>query len=232
MIMATWVSLNSCRHEPADSPTPSGSDTTGSDTTGNNTGKPCDPDSAYFENNVVPIINSNCALSGCHGNGSSQNGVDLSSYNRIMATADVRPGNPGGSDLFEVITDSDPDKRMPPPPADALTADQIKTIETWISQGARNNSCESCDTTNVTFSGTVNPIITDYCVGCHGGSAPQGGVVIKDYSDIKRLADNGSLLGVIEHQSGYVPMPYVQEPLDPCLIDQIRIWIADGALRN
>jgi hypothetical protein len=102
----------------------------------------CDPDTVYFERDLLPLLNSSCAKSGCHDATTASDGVILDSYFNVMATADVKPGNPDDSDLYEVITDDDPDDRMPPPPLPPLSSDQIAMVRKWILQGAQNLICD------------------------------------------------------------------------------------------
>lgn len=223
-----------CQHDPLlddMNPGGGGGGTNPPDTTGQG-GKPCDPDSFYFITQVYPILQSNCAFSGCHGGGSAQDGVDLTSYERILSTAEVRPFDLRGSELYEVITETDPDKRMPPPPSQPLTSEQIAIIAGWINQGALNNSCDACDTSNVSFSKVIAPLIANSCQGCHSGSAPNGGIRLSGYDDIRVQALNGNLLGVVRHDNGFVAMPYNQPKLSDCRIEQIRLWIEDGAPNN
>ncbi len=193
---------------------------------------PCDPDSVYFRNDILPIIQGSCAFTGCHGDGSAQGGVDLTSYESIIRTAEVVPFNLGDSELYEVITENDADKVMPPAPQNPLTPTQIQLIAKWILVGAPNNSCDDCDTDNVTFSQVVYPIIKNSCEGCHGVNNPSAGISLTNHTQIQTIAQNGSLLGTVAHQSGFVPMPYNQQKLDSCKIDQIRIWLENGALDN
>lgn len=185
---------------------------------------PCDPDTVYFQVDILPILRSNCAFSGCHGDGSSEDGVELSSYANVMGTSDIRPGDPNGSGLYEMITENDPDDRMPQDPYNPLTSEQIAKIKTWILQGALNNSCDKCDTSNVTFSLNVKPIIQNNCQGCHSGGNPKGGILLSNYTEIKSRVQSGQLLGAINHQAGFTSMPYNQSKLNQCLIDQIQIW--------
>lgn len=193
------------------------------------TDNPCDPDTVYFQVDVLPILRSSCAFSGCHGGGSSEDGVELSNYSNVMATADVRPGDSDGSDLYEMITETDLSKRMPPPPYNALDSSQIAMVRKWIEQGAKNNSCSNCDTTNITFSKNVQPIIQNNCIGCHSGSAASGGILLTNYNEINTRVQSGQLLGAIKHEFGYANMPDGQPQLNQCLIDQIEIWIKNGA---
>jgi len=226
--LATSI-LFSCQHEPLEDMT--GGGTTPPDTTGTGENS-CDPDSVYFVNQIYPILQSNCAFSGCHGGGSAQDGVDLTSYESIIRTADVKAYDLRGSDLYEMITESDPDKRMPPPPNNPLSSEQIGLIANWINQGALNNQCESCDTTNVSFKVDIEPLIANTCQGCHSGTFPNAGVRLSSYEEIKTQAQSGSLLAVIRHEPGYVPMPYNQPQLSDCRIEQVRLWIEEGALNN
>lgn len=217
----------SCKHEPEALPVPSEpSDTLAA-------GIPCNPDTAYFVNDVLPILISGCAMSGCHDAASASDGVVLTSYASVMNTADIRPGNPGDSDLYERITDDDLDDRMPPPPMAALSPEQIQTIRLWIAQGAKNNYCDNgCDTTAFTFNAGILPLINNNCKGCHSGAQPSGNIRLEDYATIRQAAINGSLYGAVSHQPGFSPMPQNAAKLPDCNISQIRKWIENGTPNN
>lgn len=198
----------------------------------NNSVNICNPDSAYFSNDIAPLLSSNCAMSGCHDNITHADGIRFTSYSNIMNSGIIDIGNPGNSDLIDVVTETDPDKIMPPPPANPLTTSQIALLSQWISQGANNNSCTGgCDTTNVTFSGSISPLLQSKCNGCHGNSNPGGGVILTNYSGVQAVANNGKLLSSVEHTSAF-PMPKNGSKLPDCEISMIRIWINAGALNN
>lgn len=193
----------------------------------------CDPDSVYFQNDVLPLLISNCSTSGCHDSETAEDGVILVDYVSVMATAEIKAGNPGDSELYEVIIENDMDERMPPPPANQLNVSQKEMIKKWIEQGAKNNSCdEGCDTTNVTFSESIGPTLNESCVGCHSGSNPGGNIYITDFNSVVALANNGSLMGVINHETNYSPMPKNGSKLSDCKIAEIKIWIEDGTPNN
>lgn len=217
ILVASFV-ISSCTHDPIG--------------TKNNA---CDPDSVYFQNEVLPLMVSNCAMSGCHDAGTAADGVILDSYENIMSTGEVRAGRATSSEIFEKITETKLEDRMPPPPANALSSEQIAIIRNWIDQGAENNSCENslaCDTTTITLSASVRPIFSQYCVGCHNNTSQSGGVNLESYDGIKTVADNGRLSGSINHLSEYSPMPQGQNKLDDCSIRKIEKWIALGAENN
>lgn len=220
----------SCKHEIPDQTGTGG---------GNNGNNPpptvnCSPDTAYFQQQVLPIFISNCSVSGCHDNITRQDGVVLTSYNSIMSTGDIRPGNPGNSEVYEKITEHDNDDRMPPPPRNRLTQQQIDLIRTWIVQGAKNNSCisSSCDTANVTYSGAIRNIISNKCQGCHSGANPSGGFDYSTYNGVKARVDDGKLWGAVNHVQGFSPMPKNGSKLSDCELGQIKKWIDAGAPNN
>lgn len=221
-----------CKHDPVNPGGPSNPDNNGSsgnDTTGTS-GVPCDPDSIYFATEILPLLQSNCALSGCHDAASAEEGVVLNSYENIIRTGEITGGTLN-NDLWEAITDDDPDDRMPPPPNAPLTTDQIELIRSWITQGAKNTSCDQntdCDLTNVSWSNTIRDIITTACLGCHNTAVQNGNIDLSDYDKTKAIGQSGALLGSIKHESGYVAMPFNGSKLPACKIDQIETWIAEG----
>jgi mono/diheme cytochrome c family protein len=199
---------------------------------------PCDPDTIYFEMDVLPILLSSCGKSGCH-DATAQEGIRLDSYAAVMASDVVKPGDPNDSELFEKITENDPDKIMPPPPDTPLDPAQIEILRKWIAQGAQNLYCdEMCDTVNVTFSGIIWPeIIQSYCYGCHNGASASGGIHLENYSQVKAAAiipagQPGSLWGAVTHTSGNSPMPKNQPKLSDCKITQVKKWIDGGMQEN
>lgn len=195
---------------------------------------PCDPDSVYFANTILPMLNSSCAIPGCHDVSGHEDGVILTNYTQIISTGDVEPGDPSDSKIYDVVTDSDPDDRMPPPGSGVspLTPEQIMDLFVWIQQGAQNNSCEGCDTTDVTFSGSIFPLMQAYCIGCHSGSSPQGGLSLANYSEISATAGTGLLMNALNGTGGITQMPLNQAAWPDCAIRTVAIWIEDGMPNN
>lgn len=89
-----------------------------------------------------------------------------------------------------------------------------------------------CDTTNVTFSGVVKPIIDAKCAtsGCHLGSATTG-FDLSTYGGVAYAIAHGAFMPAINH-TGPSPMPKGQDKLDDCTILKIQKWIDDGTLDN
>ena len=187
----------------------------------------CTSDTVYFQNDVLPLLVSNCGS--CHSKNQSSNGVILTDYASVIKTTILVPGSPAQSEIIKKITATENEGRMPPPPAIGLTGEQIAIISRWIDQGAINNQCnsEECDTLNVTYKNSVRPILDKNCLGCHSGPTPSYGIDLTNYDHIAALAQNGSLLGALNHSQGYYPMPKDGNQLSYCDIRTISIWVRD-----
>ncbi len=85
----------------------------------------CPPESISFEKKVKPIINSSCALSGCHMSGHQQ--PTLETYAQISSNADkIRTRTSNGT--------------MPPAASGiSLSVEEIKIISCWVETGTPNN---------------------------------------------------------------------------------------------
>ena len=191
----------------------------------------CDPDSVYFQQEILPLFQSSCAIPGCHDAVSSEDGITLDSFTNIMNSNEITPGDLDDGDIYEVITETDPDKIMPPPPNEPLSDAQIDMIAAWILQGATNNSCTSmeCDSLNVTFSGTISLLIENKCEGCHNSNNPSAGLPLTNYDQIEAIASSGDLINSVLGINGAELMPYNGSSLSSCEIAQIEIWINNGA---
>jgi hypothetical protein len=230
LFSAGLLTIIACRHQLTE-------DVTGGSGTGTGTGggtggttSTCSADTVYFVNDIMPIISSNCNLSGCHDNISHADGVNLTTYSNIMRY--VSAGNAANSKLYKVIIKTNGD-RMPPPPMPPLTAAQKTKIEKWINQGAKNNSCaSSCDTAIFTYAGAVKPVMDNKCVGCHNPASLGGNIDVSTHSAVKVIALNGKLYGSVAHTTGFSPMPQNSAKLSDCEIRQIQKWVNAGSPNN
>jgi hypothetical protein len=227
----TWW-LGGCVHEPTIGEFESGGGGAHADTVQFeiNT-KPCEPEIIYFENDVLPIFISNCAISGCHDVASAEDGVVLTNYQNIMKG--IKANDLGDSEYYEVLVTNDQEDLMPRIPGTEqgyrLSSEQISTVREWIEQGAENNYCDACDTTEYSFSATIMPIITSNCatsVGCHGNGSKYG--VFTNYDGIRQSALNGL---VEQKVIVYKNMPPAS-PLADCEMLLIKNWLDAGALNN
>lgn len=86
-----------------------------------------------------------------------------------------------------------------------------------------------CAVTSPTYRLQVKPLLERYCNSCHAGASPSGGINLATYENLVITAKNGRLLGSIQHQSGYSPMPQGGSKLSACDIDLVKKWIETGA---
>lgn len=91
---------------------------------------------------------------------------------------------------------------------------------------------ESCDTTQVTYSGTIAPIIELNCYACHEGEQSVSGIPLNGYDHLKAMVDAGRLIGALRHQEGFSPMPQNASALPECELLKIEKWVDDGAPDN
>lgn len=85
----------------------------------------------------------------------------------------------------------------------------------------------SCDSANVTFTSTIEPIINANCVGCHGSSSPSAGISLVGYDQVALAANNGKLVGTMNNTGGHILMPPGGK-LDNCKLNQVNKWIRNG----
>jgi len=92
----------------------------------------------------------------------------------------------------------------------------------------------NCDTSAVSYSADVVPILQNSCYRCHatGSTGGSGGINLDSYTNLKKWADNGFLAGDITHAPGYIPMPYDGGTLTDCEINKITAWIHQGTKNN
>jgi len=83
----------------------------------------------------------------------------------------------------------------------------------------------TCDTTNVTYTGTIAPIMVNYCKDCHSGSAPGGSVSLTSYDEV--VANELRITASIK-QTGPYPMPKGGGKLNNCSLKQWDIWVRTG----
>lgn len=89
-----------------------------------------------------------------------------------------------------------------------------------------------CDTSAVSFSNEINPVIVSKCNSCHGGASPSAGISTEGYTNIQTLVSNGKLWGSVNHLSGYSAMPQGGSKLESCYLQKLNAWITAGALNN
>jgi hypothetical protein len=83
-----------------------------------------------------------------------------------------------------------------------------------------------CDTTNPTYTLTIQPIIQNNCQSCHSGGAPSGNLDLTTFDNVVAGINSHNLMG---HVIGtdYSLMP-PSGSLSSCNINQLNSWITKG----
>lgn len=235
VLLLLYLNFNSCKHDPI---VPPGTvyDTTGGITDTSHKLPPCDPNVVYFQKQILPIILSNCTMSGCHDGSAGSEGKSLTNYSNILKSGYVNAINPTSSKMYRATNPANTgEDKMPRDPYPALTTAQRDLILKWIQQGAKNLNCDGlCDSVNVKYSTTIKNTMQNYCQGCHSGTNPAKGLLLTNYAQVSAAAKNanGKFWGTINWASGFVAMPYKSTKMPKCEISQIKKWIQDGAPNN
>lgn len=86
----------------------------------------------------------------------------------------------------------------------------------------------TCDTTNITFSGTIVPVLSNNgCYSCHSNNTSAAGnnIRLENYADVKAM---NVKIAVSIKQTGSYPMPKNGGKIKACSITQFDIWVRIG----
>lgn len=88
----------------------------------------CTSDTIFYSTQIQPLINSNCAVSGCHDN-TAQSGYVFTSYETVSANKDL---------IMKVVRH---EAGVTPMPFNkqALNDSLIQQLNCWVQQGGLNN---------------------------------------------------------------------------------------------
>ncbi|MBL0153610.1 MAG: hypothetical protein IPP93_09015 [Chitinophagaceae bacterium] len=89
-----------------------------------------------FANDVIPIFNKSCSLSGCHAaGGKSPDLTAPNAFNSLSAGNYFDINNPQASLIYLWLTG----KKSTPMPVGGINKDYNAMVLAWIKQGAKNN---------------------------------------------------------------------------------------------
>ena len=97
----------------------------------------------------------------------------------------------------------------------------------------------SGQTSNVSFTNDVLPILQSRCVNCHGGERVEEGLSVKSYADLMTGSKNGSVITAGDAGNSLLvdlvasqKMPKRGPKLTPNQIQLITDWVNQGAQDN
>ena len=109
----------------------------------------------------------------------------------------------------------------------SLPQEELDMIREWIIQGAKDNFCDECDTTQYAFSGQISTIIERNCAtssNCHGSGTAYG-----DFTTYEGISQQA--YAIEQRAIIYKNMPPAG-PLSDCDMLLLKKWIDNGAENN
>lgn len=91
---------------------------------------------------------------------------------------------------------------------------------------------QECNVTSAAYTADIVPLLKDHCYQCHRNERQDGNVNVEGYVNAKIYADNGSLYGTANHETGYSVMPTSGVKIPFCDLEKLRMWIENGALND
>ena len=87
----------------------------------------------------------------------------------------------------------------------------------------------TCDSTSVSFSSYVQPLINNQCISCHSSAFA---IRLDNHAEVLKVANDGRLLNALKYISGGSKNMPPTAKLDDCSINKIEAWIRRGAPNN
>lgn len=90
----------------------------------------------------------------------------------------------------------------------------------------------SCDTSEVSYSEDIAPIIQGNCLHCHYKDSPIVDFSLEGHANVLVRVNTGQLKQAVNHEPGAREMPDDGPKLPECELSLINIWIRNGAPNN
>ncbi len=177
--------------------------------------KPKDPNAAgvSFTKDVLPVLTKNCG--GCHGDAGNPKGrLKLTSFDNVKkggAKGALLTVNNANQSLIMLRIAGPDNQKMPPGNRPRLANEEIQTIRDWINQGAKDDSNDpkvagkpkemanivvpkATGKETVSFTKDIAPFMVNFCMGCHSGKDPKGGLLLTSVNNLMKGGDSGRVI--------------------------------------
>lgn len=92
-----------------------------------------------------------------------------------------------------------------------------------------------CEMDSVSYVKDIVPILEANCYECHNEeeyAKKADGNLLQGYDALKKKVDKGLVVGNINHEKGFIGMPYRRAKIDSCARLKIMKWVEMGAPNN
>lgn len=181
---------------------------------------------ATWENTFAAVFGK---CSGCHGGDQPAAGLDLTTYQGIVAGGNSGPGIvPGDPEAGRVAA------KMAGAHAANLTPEELAALQDWIAAGAPETEGAEVTTTTAAALGWADfaARFRERCFACHSGDDPSAGLDLSSYATA--VAGGASGPGLVPGDPGastiFQKMSSRQHPLllTPEEVEALRAWILAG----
>ena len=139
-----------------------------------------------YQSEIQPIFDNNCG--GCHLGNSSSGGLSLISYDNLMSSGVVVPGDHQSSSLYDRIVRPE-SAQGDMPPTGSLLQNEIDLIAAWIDEGAlpeESTVVAGCmDPNAITCDDDIDPLYFPECDTCSDDNP------CENYYNSDATVDNG-----------------------------------------
>ncbi|MCX6154854.1 MAG: T9SS type A sorting domain-containing protein [Candidatus Kapabacteria bacterium] len=176
--------------------------------------KNCDTTNITVSGTIQSIVKTYCI--GCHFNNKGGGGINLSTDQFIKDNSIAIYGSVYHLNGFK-----------PMPPIGLVDDCNKLKIKLWAN--AANST--PCDSSNVTYSKSIQPILQKYCVSCHNSTTTKAGLNFTIQAQVQTNIDR--IHGAIFHLDGYSPMPPDSSIIvDPCSLALVRIFASKSGVQQ
>lgn len=81
----------------------------------------------------------------------------------------------------------------------------------------------------ITYETHISIVMSTNCTSCHGGSNPQGNLLLETYNQVRNSAENGTLIQRINDVANPMPPAGLMPASTRTLLDE---WVQNGYLEN
>lgn len=85
-----------------------------------------------------------------------------------------------------------------------------------------------CSDATATFNTTIKNIFVQHCQSCHSGAAPNGNLLLTQYSEIGDATLHGAVIDRISRPAGSAGAMPPSGNIDVCKIELIKQWALNG----
>jgi cytochrome b subunit of formate dehydrogenase/mono/diheme cytochrome c family protein len=144
-------------------------------------------DALAWDTGIAQLFVDSCGA--CHTGGSGFGGLDISSYEAILAGGNAGPGIvPDDPDTSVVYT-----LQLEGGHPGQFTDDQLDTVLEWIQIGAPETADVTAGTTDEpSWDSVWATVFTDSCAACHTGDGGLGGLDLSSYTAAVAGGNNGA----------------------------------------